>query len=50
MKYKIKERKIYTYSGNVVKNLTRRGFRLRSVAYFVNGNGVQSYILTKNGL
>lgn len=50
MKYKVKEHKICTYSSNAVINLTRKGFRLRSVAYFVNGNGAQSYVLIKNGL
>ncbi|MEE0858295.1 MAG: hypothetical protein U0M12_02365 [Acutalibacteraceae bacterium] len=50
MKYRVKEHKIYTSNSDKVRSMTHNGFRLQSVAYFVNGNGIQSYVLIKNSL
>lgn len=50
MKYKVKQHKIHTYSSDTVMSMTRKGFRLQSIAHFVNGNGSQSYVLIKNRL
>ncbi len=50
MKYKVKEHKFYTSNSLKVRNLVRKGFRLQSMAYFVDGNGHRDFILIKNSL
>lgn len=50
MKFRVKEHKIYTSNSLRVRSLVRKGFRLQSMAYFVDGNGHRDFILSKNGL
>ena len=50
MKYKIKQRKFYTFNSNSAIVKVSSGFHLQPVSFFANGNGNQSYILTKRGL
>lgn len=50
MKYKIKQRKFYTFNSNSAIAKVSSGFYLQSVSFFANGNGNQSYILIKRGL
>ena len=47
MSYKIKHRKIFTRSSETTISLLRKGYKLESVSYVVNGNGTRNYTLIK---
>ncbi|MDD6489293.1 MAG: hypothetical protein PUG48_05720 [Clostridia bacterium] len=48
MKYRIKQRTVYTCNSDTAISLLQKDFKLQSMAYFVNGNGVNHYKLVRH--